>query len=475
MKKMMLSGILFTLIFANNTLAQTDNLLLAEYKKNKEKSDKDIANPKANIKAKTWLERAQAYENIAIYALSIDSTAAETALSSYKKAIELDTKGGKVGSVGKDAQTALTSKPLFNSFLQTGAGHYTKQNFKKALESFKLANSIDPKDSVATMYWGVAAQQLRDDANIIDAYEKHIALGGKDPIAFYAVFNAYRTAKNDDKAMAVLSDGIAKNPENKDLKAEKTNYYISTGKMDQAIASLTEMVDKDPENISNLLNLAILYDNASATTNAEIKKLNDQLSQGSDVQGKIDSKATQVQAYTDERNRLKDQLKKQPKNADVKRRLGEAETFLKEQVEVLNKLKAEKAEEDAKKVNVSEVKAKVDVLSKQRDADKANAIANYKKALTIDAKSFDANYNMGVISFNEGVELKRPYDNMNPTTAEFKANGKALEDKFIAKFTEALPFFELAYSVKKDEDVKESLKNIYRILKMEDKLKAMGE
>lgn len=515
MKKLILSGLFLTLTFLSQAQTDADKLIIEGYKKSKEKSDKDITNPKANVKAKTWLDRAQAYEAIGLYALSADSAAATIAQEAYKKAIELDTKNGKVGSIGKDAQAGLTGKTLHDCFIQTGAGNYQKANYKKAQESFKMAATIDPKDSVATMYWGVSSQQLQDDNGIIDAYEKHLGLGGKDPIVYYALYTSYKKMKQEDKALAVLTSGIAANPDNSDLKAEKTNYYISTGKMGEAINTLKEMIVKDPKNVNNLLNLAILYDNASTTNHAEIKKLENQLNEGSEIQAKLDSKATQVQAYTDERNRLKDQLKKQPKNADIKRRLGEAETFLKEQNDVLSKLKAEKAEEDSKKVNPAEIKAKVEGLAKIRDTDKANAIINYKKALAIEPTNYDANFNSGVISFNEGVELKRPYDNLNPTSAEFKNNGKAMEDTFKAKFMEALPYFEKAYEItknnfrntyklkfegksdfkiekdgsfigeyeikfnddfkKNDNEVKDSLKNIYRILKMEDKLKELGD
>jgi tetratricopeptide (TPR) repeat protein len=475
MKKLIFSGLFLGLAFISQAQSAADKLIIEGYVKAKEKSDKDIANPKANVKAKTWLDRAATYESIALFALSADSSAADVATEAYKKAIELDTKNGKEGSVAKDAKAGLSGKTLHDSYIQSGAANYTAKNYKKAQGAFKMASAIDPKDSVATMYYGVASQQLDDDAGIIDAYEKHIALGGKDPIVYYALFNSFRKAKNDEKALAVLTKGIEANPDSKDLKAEKTNYYISSGKIDMAIKSLQEMVEKDPKNVNNLLNLAILHDNAATANNDKIKKLSDQINQGSGVQDKLDSKTSQVQAYTDERNRLKDQLKKQPKNADVKRRLGEAEVFLKEQTDVLNKLKEEKAAEDAKKVNVADVKSQIDALAKVRDADRSNAVTNYKKALAVEPDNYDANFNMGVMSFNEGVELKRPYDNLNPTSAEYKNNGKAMEDKFVSKFMEALPFFETAYKVKKEDEIKDNLKNLYRILKMEEKLKAMGE
>jgi predicted Zn-dependent protease len=475
MKKLIFSGLFISLAFTTLAQSDADKLLLKAYKDSKEKSDKDIANPKANIKAKTWLDRGLAYEEVAIRYLSLDSTAADVAQAAYNKAIELDTKAGKEGSIAKDARKALSATNLFSAFMQQGAGNYTNKNYLKAQSAFKAANLVSPKDTLATMYYGVASQQLKDDKSIIDAYEKHVALGGKDPIVYYSLYDQYKRLKNDAKALEYLDKGITLNPDNKDLKAEKTNYYIQSGKLDQAIIALKEMAVREPKNANTLLNIAIILDNAGMQQNTEIRKLSDSINQGSDVQGKLDAKTSQVQAYTDERNRLKEQLKKQPKNADVKRRLGEAELFLKEQTDILVKLRADKAEEDAKKVNVDEVNAKIAKLTKERNANKEEAVVYYKKTLAIDPNSYDALFNMGVMSFNEGVEVKRPYDNMNPTTAEFKLNGKAMEDKFNAKFKEALPYFEAAYAIKKESEIIDNLKNVYRLLKMEDKLKALGE
>jgi tetratricopeptide (TPR) repeat protein len=475
MKKLIFSGLLLSLAFSTLAQSDADKLLLKAFKDAKEKSDKDIANPKANIKAKTWLERGAAYEEVALRYLSLDSNAANVAMEAYKKAIELDTKAGKMGSTAKDAEKAMTGQNLFNAYMQMGAGHYTGRNYGMAQNAFKTASSIMPKDTIATMYYGVSSQQLKDDKSTVEAYEKHIALGGKDPIVYYTLYDQYKKLKNDDKALAILEKGIEFNPENKDLKAEKTNFYIQSGKTDQALKSLKEMVEKDPTNVNNILNVAILEDNEQMQANAEIKKLSESMNQGSGVQAKLDAKVSQVQAYTDERNRLKEQLKKQPKNPDAKRRLGEAELFLKEQTDVLNQLKQEKAEEDSKKVNVADIQAKVNALTAKRNEKKESAVTYYKKALAIDPKNYDALFNMGVMKFNEGVELKRPYDNMNPTSQEFKTNGKAMEEAFTTRFKEALPFFETALSVKKDSDIIENLKNLYRILKMDDKLKALGE
>ena len=57
----------------------------------------------------------------------------------------------------------------------------------------------------------------------------------------------------------------------------------------------------------------------------------------------------------------------------------------------------------------------------------------------------------------------------------YKTEGKAVEAAATEKFKAALPFFEKAYSLKPEDEVKNNLRSLYQVLKMEDKLKALGE
>ena len=72
---------------------------------------------------------------------------------------------------------------------------------------------------------------------------------------------------------------------------------------------------------------------------------------------------------------------------------------------------------------------------------------------------------MGAFYFNEGAEIKRLVNAMDMAT--YQKEGKAYEAKLAAKYQEAVPFFERALKVKKDEDLKEILKQIYRDLKID--------
>ncbi len=85
------------------------------------------------------------------------------------------------------------------------------------------------------------------------------------------------------------------------------------------------------------------------------------------------------------------------------------------------------------------------------------AIESYKKSIALDAKGFDANYNLGALYYNQGAELN---DKANETDDNKKY--QALKKKSDAKFKEAIPFLEVAHQAnEKDIPTMQSLKYLY--------------
>lgn len=96
---------------------------------------------------------------------------------------------------------------------------------------------------------------------------------------------------------------------------------------------------------------------------------------------------------------------------------------------------------------------------------KDEAIQNYNKAIELDAKSFDAYFNLGVLYFNEGVEL-------TDIANQIKDNKKYEEARLIAdkKFEQALPYIEKSFELHpEDMSIATTLKNLYYRLKITDK------
>ncbi|NPA38105.1 MAG: tetratricopeptide repeat protein [Chlorobi bacterium] len=89
--------------------------------------------------------------------------------------------------------------------------------------------------------------------------------------------------------------------------------------------------------------------------------------------------------------------------------------------------------------------------------DKEKSIENYKKAIEIDPKMFDALYNIGVIYYNKGVEEQNKANEMSDYK-EFQKAKKMAE----GYWEKALPYLEKALEINpNDRNVLESLKGLY--------------
>lgn len=106
-----------------------------------------------------------------------------------------------------------------------------------------------------------------------------------------------------------------------------------------------------------------------------------------------------------------------------------------------------------------------------QDKEVEKAIEMYQKAIDIDPNSFDAQYNIGVLYFNQGVDLTNKAN-------EIKDNAKYLEAKKIAdaKFEEALPFLEKAYKIRPEEPgIGNTLRTLYYRLQMTEKYEQISK
>lgn len=467
MKKLVLSA-LGSIIAFGALAQQDDNNKLIEleckgYKDAVAKSLKNTENAKKATKSATWTELASSYLSIA-QRCTDDSTAALKAEEAYKKALEVENAAG--GKKSKEIEASLKSVDLSQAFLAQGASFYNSKNFKKAAEFFGKSASINPKDTTASLYAGIAEQILENNAGALAHLNNFMANGGKDVSVFYSVAQIYKTEKKFDEAAAVLKKGIAANPDNKDLPNELINVYIISNNIDQAISDLEEMVKKDPNNLINLTNLGLIYDSKTQDMSAELAKIQEKLAESNTekLDKRLLAEQDKLAAYDSEIASLNAKLKKEPKTAAAtKKRIAEVteqkveiEKGVASLIEEIQKKKAETA-------GNTELKAKAEKLSAQQKEAKNKAADSYQKVLEKDPNSFDALYNLAVLNYNDGVEIKRVVDYMDLAT--YRREGKAIEDKACAQFAVAKPYFERAAKIKPEDDVvKENLANVVRIL-----------
>ena len=88
------------------------------------------------------------------------------------------------------------------------------------------------------------------------------------------------------------------------------------------------------------------------------------------------------------------------------------------------------------------------------------ALADYRKAVELDPKNFDAQYNLGVYNYNKAAEAYTKVSKMD--LKSYQASGHALEATGKKYFETAVPFFEKSLELQpNDRNTLTSLKKIY--------------
>ncbi|MCY7359643.1 MAG: hypothetical protein LH609_19740 [Rudanella sp.] len=471
MKKLVVASVLsLTMLVAVKPAAfgQTNALLQLQagtLDKAKTAIDKDVSDAKSAAKAKTWLVRGQVYQAIAndqtgVYS-KLDSNAAMTAYESYKKGLEVEANGGKSG---KELTEALASTDLYNAFMRQGATKYQAKNYPDALKLMSMAGNINSKDTLAALYSGIAAQQAQQNGVAKEHFERYAANGGKDASVYYSLASLYRNDKEIDKAISAIDKGLVALPNNKDLGAERVNILLSSNRMDEAVAGMKQMVEKDPANVQNIVNLAILYDNAASKMGEEIRKLSDSVKKGGSLSKKLSTEKDALDAINSEIVRLTGVIKKNPKAADAKRQLADVQKRQIEAKAKVTELEAQVKEEQTKGVDAVATEKKIADLQAKQTQERTLAKEYYTKALAIDPNNFDANFNMGVFYFNEGAEMNKLVGAMD--MADYNKRGKEIEGQICGRFKQAMPYFQKAKAVKaNEEELNNSIQQAENVLK----------
>lgn len=223
--------------------------------KAKEQIDKASQHDKTGAKAKTWYYKGEIYKGIAadqtgLYA-KLDTNAAITSYQAYQKAIELE----PGSSFAKKAEESLKQMHL-----SVGGAKFQAKDYAGALELFIKAKEANPKDTLAVLYAGIAAQSLKNYDEAAKNFEQLITLGTNMPDIYTTLASIYRSQEKNDQALEVIKKGTQKFPQDKTMKSEEFNLYVATGKTEEAKANLLEAVKNEPNNATYYLNLGILED-----------------------------------------------------------------------------------------------------------------------------------------------------------------------------------------------------------------------
>jgi tetratricopeptide (TPR) repeat protein len=219
----------------------------------KEAIDAAIVHEKTMNSPKAWKVRGDVYKAIAesqdekFKALSDNPLV--VAFESYKKALELDTKGSLKKEI--DVQLKLMS---FN-FVNKGVEFFNAQNYDKALSCFEGSLGITELtapgtvDTAIVFNAAIAAERAKNFAKAIEYYTKTTELRYEGAKVFVYLANIYKTQGDTAVYISTLEKGIAAWPSDNNLiMVELINYYLTSNKSDLALAYLEKAIAADASN-----------------------------------------------------------------------------------------------------------------------------------------------------------------------------------------------------------------------------------
>lgn len=200
---------------------------------------------------------------------SVDTAALSTAIYSYLQVIKIEPDK----AYADDARRML---PLCSQHAENKAtSDFSAQKYAMALSMFEkalmLGRAQGLKDTSAFIIQNIqncaiTADRMHDNAKALMYYQKLIdmKIGKAEP--YSSMVNIYAAMNDTTHEMDILRKGRAAYPDDVNLLISETNYYLQSGKTNQAIDNLQKTIDKitalnKPENNGLLSNLYFVLGN----------------------------------------------------------------------------------------------------------------------------------------------------------------------------------------------------------------------
>lgn len=214
-----------------------------------EKAEKSIPWPK------TWEVRGEIFQAIGqstdenVKKLSADPLT--EALNSYKKALELDTKGSNEKSV-KIKLTLLT-----NDLTNQAVNAFQVDDYNKALSSFEQimeindmpivkADNPEAVDTVIIFNAALAAYNAENYDKAITYYKESAKYGYNGAKTYSLIAAAYQMQQDTTAALQALQEGYQKYPDDNAILESMIQIYMDLDKTDEALENLEKAIAQDP-------------------------------------------------------------------------------------------------------------------------------------------------------------------------------------------------------------------------------------
>ncbi|MFM9841167.1 MAG: hypothetical protein ACKVOQ_23080 [Cyclobacteriaceae bacterium] len=240
---------------------------------------------------------------------------------------------------------------LAQAYLTTSLDAYQKdKDYKKAFQYMERVVYFIPNDTSMLMNAGVYfAPSAEEYDKALEYIDKYHAKGGKNQDAYIQKFSIYRDKKKDnDKALAVAKEMIAKFPNNTEFPKYELDMYIKMNRLPEAKAIMEKNANANPTDVESRYYLGVISNEMKNTADAK-KWFNEAIKVDpkhyDSYASLADMSYKEVRAIREERNEISG-----TKDADVKKRLElfqKIESKLKDSVPYWEKCESLKPDEES--------------------------------------------------------------------------------------------------------------------------------
>ncbi|WP_374948241.1 tetratricopeptide repeat protein [Mucilaginibacter sp.] len=218
--------------------------------------DKAAANEKTATLPQTYALKSAIY---AQYAL-LDTVAAtstplfNTSAEALKKAKELDTKG-EFKKITDNANAVLG-----NIQLNKGVNEYKAGKFTDAYKSFDFYRNTAPEDTTGIYYTGLAALNAKDYKSAATNYSKLVTTKYSNTERIYGdLTSIYLLNKDTASALKTVTEGLAKFPNNSDMRRNEIAMSLQLGKSKELLERTEAAITANPKNKELYYSAGLVY------------------------------------------------------------------------------------------------------------------------------------------------------------------------------------------------------------------------
>jgi len=235
--------------------------------------------------AKTSIDKAAVHEKTATlpqtYALKAaiygalayqDTTYAAGSQANFTTAEEALKKAKQADTKAENASLIKTADQYLGIYsLNKGAREYQDKKYDLAYKSFDFYRTINPEDTTAVLYTGLAAVNAKNYPAAISNYKKLAGSKYSKAANVYSdLANIYLESKDTVNAMSTLAEGVTKYPTNSTLRNREIDLSIQQGKQREVMSKLQSAIANDPKNKSLYYYNGQIYSNIALEMDKKI-------------------------------------------------------------------------------------------------------------------------------------------------------------------------------------------------------------